>query len=136
MTLLNPAYPSLTPSYYSQYLNTLLLYPNNYQWFSNGTIVASGSVYGNPASYVATGDSQTYSVVVTNQGGSTNIAWTNIIQANPGMVEAWGSDASGECNRPASLTNAAAIAAGDYQSVAASDTGSVTQWGQYSDGVN
>jgi hypothetical protein len=56
--------------------------------------------------------------------------------ALPGMVEAWGADGSGECDRPVALTNAAAIAAGEYQSVAVTDNGTVAQWGQYSDGAN
>jgi alpha-tubulin suppressor-like RCC1 family protein len=35
----------------------------------------------------------------------------------------------GECDRPVWLMNAVAIAAGEYQSVAATDSGTVMQWG-------
>jgi hypothetical protein len=52
------------------------------------------------------------------------------------MVETWGSDVYGECNRPATLTNTTAIAAGEYQSVAVTDSGTVVQWGQYQNGTN
>ncbi len=49
------------------------------------------------------------------------------------MVEAWGYNTYGECDRPASVTNIAGIAAGQYQSVAVTDSGTVVQWGQYWD---
>ncbi len=75
-------------------------------------------------------------VVITNSVGSTNVTWTNMILANPGMVEAWGTDEFGECNRPLWLTNTAAIAAGEYQSIAVTDAGSVVQWGRYTNGSN
>ena len=55
--------------------------------------------------------------------------------ASPDMMEAWGSDGSGEIDRPASLTNAAAIAAGDYHSTAVTESGTITQWGEYFDGA-
>ena len=52
------------------------------------------------------------------------------------MAEAWGDDDYGESDRPAGLTNVAGIAAGEYQSVAVTDSGTVVQWGQYWDGVD
>jgi alpha-tubulin suppressor-like RCC1 family protein len=75
-----------------------------------------------------------YTVNITNAAGTTNITW-NIRLALPGMVEGWGSDSSHESDRPVSLTNATGIAAGEYQSVAVTDAGSVVQWGQYSNGT-
>jgi hypothetical protein len=51
------------------------------------------------------------------------------------MVEGWGSDGSHESDRPVSLTNATGIAAGEYQSAAVKDNGSVLQWGSYSNGT-
>ncbi len=74
--------------------------------------------------YAATNDGGTNTVVLTNPAGSTNMTWTNIVLANPGMVENWGEDWHGESDRPVWLTNAAAIAAGYTQSVAATDAGS------------
>ncbi len=52
------------------------------------------------------------------------------------MVETWGANLYGECNRPATLTNAAAIAAGLYQSIAINNSGIISQWGEYFDCTN
>jgi alpha-tubulin suppressor-like RCC1 family protein len=105
-------------------------YPTTYQWQTNGTNISLAT----NANYNPTTDGA-YTVVVTNAAGSTNVTW-DVLLAFPGMVEAWGSDTNGECDRPATLTNATAIAAGDYHSVAVTDSGSVLQWGKYSDGTN
>jgi alpha-tubulin suppressor-like RCC1 family protein len=105
-------------------------YPLGYQWTLNGTNVSTA-----PGSYevypTAAADGN-YTLVVTNIAGSNSISW-NIRVALPGMLEAWGDDAYGECDRPATLTNVMGIAAGEYQSIAVTDTGSVVQWGQYWD---
>jgi alpha-tubulin suppressor-like RCC1 family protein len=105
-------------------------YPIQYYWQFNGTNVLDGSdpnyFLGNSAT-----NEGAYSVGVSNVVGGTNLTW-DIRLALPGMVEAWGSDGSGECNRPATLTNVAGIAAGEYQSVAITDAGTVAQWGKYS----
>ena len=119
-------------------------YPLSYQWQLNGTNIAAATnssymisgllpIYeGGP--YTPTNDGK-YTVVISNALGSTNATWTELL-ALPGMVEAWGDDTYGECDRPATLTNALAIAAGDYHSVAVTDSNTVTQWGDYSDGTN
>jgi alpha-tubulin suppressor-like RCC1 family protein len=110
-------------------------YPLSYQWQLNTTNIsgATGSNY--TISTLAPTNDGNYTVVITNALGSTNATWTEAL-ALPGMVEAWGSDTNGECDRPATLTNATAIAAGDYHSVAVTDNGTVLQWGKYSDGTN
>jgi alpha-tubulin suppressor-like RCC1 family protein len=107
-------------------------YPVGFVWQLNGSNISasSGSYTVNPT---ATADGN-YSVAVTNAAGSNSLTW-DIRVALPGMVEAWGSDTNGECDRPATLTNATAIAAGDYHSVAVTN-GTVLQWGKYSDGTN
>ena len=108
-------------------------YPVGYQWELNGTnITNSPDSYTIYPTAAADGD---YTLVVTNVAGSNSVTW-DVRVALPGMVEAWGDDTYGECDRPASLTNASAIAAGDYHSVAVTDSGSVLQWGEYSDGAN
>jgi alpha-tubulin suppressor-like RCC1 family protein len=119
-------------------------YPLNYGWQFNGTNIpgATNSSYTIPSLPVTYDgfdltptNEGIYTVVITNAAGSTNISW-NMLVALPGMVEAWGDDTYGECNRPATLTNATAIAAGEYQSVAVTDAGTVAQWGYYSNGTN
>ncbi len=132
----NAYYDSSTPAYYSQYLNSYLQYISGYQWELNGASVPSPLGTGTTAIYAATNDGGTNVVVITNSVGSTNVTWTNMIMANPGMVEAWGTDEFGECNRPLGLTNASGIAAGEYQSIAVTDAGSVVQWGRYTNGSN
>ena len=110
-------------------------YLYGYQWQLNGTNIPGASgTEGLILLYGPTNDG-TYTVVITNAAGSTNVTW-NILLASPGMVEAWGDNAYQECNHPSTLTNAAAIAAGDYHSVAVTDIGTVTQWGQYWNGSN
>jgi alpha-tubulin suppressor-like RCC1 family protein len=109
-------------------------YPVGYQWKLNGTNISTS-----PASYIVFNAVATnegiYTVVVTNVAGSNTVTW-DMRLALPGMVEAWGADGSGEIDRPAGLTNAAGIAAGEYQSLAVTDSGTVLQWGKYSDGTN
>jgi hypothetical protein len=105
-------------------------YPTSYQWQTNGTNISLAT----NSNYSPTNDG-TYTVVVTNAAGSTNVTW-DVLLAFPGMVEAWGDTNYGECNRPATLTNATAIAAGDYHSVAVTDGGTIVQWGEYSYGTN
>ncbi len=110
-------------------------FPLTYGWQLNGTNIAGATSSNYTIEYLTPTNEGTYTVGITNAAGSTNVSW-NFIWALPGMVEAWGSDAYGECNRPAALTNAAAIAAGEYQSVAVTDSGTVVQWGQYWNGTN
>jgi alpha-tubulin suppressor-like RCC1 family protein len=112
-----------------------LEYPVTYGWQFNGTNIP-GASSASLGLYNLTSQEGTYSVGITNAAGSTNLSFGPFFIALPGMVEAWGSDDSGECNRPASLTNATGIAAGEYQSVAVTDTGSVVQWGEYWDGAD
>ena len=110
------------------------LYPVSYQWFVNGTNIPSA---GNSTSLTITTASAaaSYTVIATSAAGSNSVTW-DMVPAFPGMVEAWGSDTNGECDRPVSLTNAIAIAAGEYQSIAVTDSGGVLQWGKYSDGTS
>lgn len=111
-----------------------LKYPLSYQWSFNGTNIpdANGfdyllSVYDNwgPTAPLE----GNYTVAVSNAAGSTNVGTWNIRVLLAGMVAAWGADDDGECDRPVTLTNVAALAAGEYHSVAVTDSGSVVQWG-------
>ncbi|MGD0815677.1 MAG: LamG-like jellyroll fold domain-containing protein [Verrucomicrobiota bacterium] len=107
-------------------------YPITYQWSLNGTNEPRAT----NISFVvnlSSGQNETAAVRITDVAGTTNVSWTFVL-AQPGMVEAWGDDAYGQCDRPASLTNIAGIAAGFLQSVAVTDGGTVVQWGTYSDG--
>jgi alpha-tubulin suppressor-like RCC1 family protein len=107
-------------------------YPISYSWQLNGTSLGDYSdIYPSTNFSLTPGIEGVYTVGITNVAGGTNVTW-DIYLALPGMVESWGSDNSGECNRPATVTNVAGIAAGEYQSVAVTDTGTVLQWGQYS----
>ena len=118
-------------------------YPLSYQWQFNGTNIAdaTNSSYtipglappvGTYGGYTVPTNEGNYTVIVSNALGSTNATWTEVL-AVPGIVNAWGADDSGECDRPAWLTNVEDIAAGEYQSIAVTDSGTVVQWGQYWD---
>jgi hypothetical protein len=116
------------------------VYPLSYGWQFNGTNIAGAisSAYilnGSVLDSLSPANEGRYTVIVSNAAGTNTSTWTNLA-ALPGMVEAWGSDTNGECDRPVTLTNAAGIAAGEYQSVAVTDSGTVAQWGKYSDGTN
>jgi hypothetical protein len=104
-------------------------YPMSYSWQHGDTNLDEPS-----SNYAIPNPSPTnegiYTVTVTNAMGSAIASW-NIRLATPGMLEAWGDNSYQECNRPATMTNAAAIAAGEYQSVALTDSGTVVQWGKY-----
>ena len=111
-------------------------YPVRYLWQLNGTNFADTGIAPNLTIYPTAAADGLYTVIATNIAGSSGSVTWDMRVALPGMVEAWGADGSGEIDRPAGLTNAAGIAAGEYQSVAVTDGGTVVQWGQYSDGTN
>ncbi len=73
-------------------------YPLTYAWQFNGTNIAgaSNSSYTIPA--LTPTNEGSYSMTVSNVAGGTNAAW-NMVLALPGMVEAWGDDDYGECDR-------------------------------------
>jgi alpha-tubulin suppressor-like RCC1 family protein len=117
-------------------LNPYLYYLPIYQWQFNGTNIPFASGAGANVTFVPTFDGGTDAVGISNPAGSTNVTWPNVFLANPGMVEVWGENLHGECNRPLWLTNAISIAAGEWQSLAVTEAGSVVQWGDYYDKGN
>ena len=110
-------------------------YPVGYQWQLNGTNIAYTGTSPDLTIYPSATADGLYLVWATNVAGSNSVTWDMRVSL-PGMVEAWGADGSGQIDRPVGLTNAAGIAAGEYQSIAVTDSGTVVQWGQYSDGTN
>lgn len=109
-----------------------------YNWMLNGTAISgqtsSSYFLSNNGNQPPGTNEGAFTVGITNAAGSTNVSW-NLLLAVPGMTEAWGDNTYGECARPSTLTNVAAIAAGEYQSVALTDGGIVYQWGQYWNGA-
>lgn len=106
------------------------VYPLTYSWYKNGVQIsgASSSSYAFIPSSDPTEAEADYSVIVSNAAGATSNTW-KVLAYYPGMVAAWGNSLFSQTARPSSLTNAIAIAAGSYHSVAATDTGDVVQWG-------
>jgi alpha-tubulin suppressor-like RCC1 family protein len=137
ITATNPAAPSTNWIVANTTLSATVLaagqsqYPLTYQWQLNGSNLSGASTSNYTVSVNAGADGE-FTMQVTNAAGRTTVSW-DVLLALPGMVEAWGADGSGECDRPVGLTNVAAIAAGEYQSIAVTN-GTVVQWGQYSDG--
>jgi len=110
--------------------NALSDAPLSYQWQLNGTNLSGATTSNylfNPY-YPYPPQEGNYTVIISNAAGSTNVAW-NVRVLLPGMVAAWGDDTYGECDRPVTLSNAVALAAGEYHSVAVQENGTVIQWG-------
>ena len=101
-------------------------FPLSYQWQFDGTNIswATSSNY----TIYSDVDSGTYSVIVTNAAGGTNVSW-QVIVLIPGSVWGWGDNSYGQCDPPPGLTNVAALATGEFHSDAVGDNGSVIQWG-------
>ena len=112
-------------------------YPLSYQWSLNGTNIPEANIseyllniYYDSWAYDAPLEGN-YAVTVTNAAGSTNVGTWNIRVLLSGMVAAWGANDDGECDRPVTLTNATALAAGLEHSVAVRENGTIVQWGDY-----
>jgi len=112
-------------------------FPLSYQWSLNGTNIAYAatgpqymlSLY---SSWISAAPLEgAYTLAVANAAGSTNVGTWNIRVLVPGMTAAWGDDTYGECDRPVTLTNVAALAAGVYCSAAMQDNGTLIQWGDF-----
>ena len=107
-------------------------FPLAYQWQFDGT-----GIPGQTSSNYVFGvfNSGTYSVVVTNAAGSTDISWqVNLVY--PGDIVGWGSNSNGQLTASSQLTNVISLAAGEAQGLVALDSGSVSNWGSYWTGAS
>jgi hypothetical protein len=99
--------------------------PLRYQWLANGAGISGATT--NPLTLQAyQNNSGFYSVIVSNDYGSilSSNALLSVIS-----VTAWGHNDFGQAAVPQTLTNAIAIAAGDYHSLALKSDGHVVAWG-------
>ena len=105
----------------------------SYQWYFGNSGDTSRPLSGATGTGVTVSLTQTTSlwVLVTNAGGSTAGA-TITVTVSP--VAAWGDNSESQSALPAGLTNVAAIAAGDYYSLALLNDGTVVAWGDNSYG--
>ena len=103
--------------------------PLSYYWRMNGTPIpgARGDTF--TLNSVQEINAGIYSVIVSNQVGSTlsGPALLKIIAIGP--VQAWGRNSLGQTAVPPGLTNAVAVAAGEYHSLALRADGTVVAWG-------
>jgi alpha-tubulin suppressor-like RCC1 family protein len=88
----------------------------------------SGTVTPGAAGYTFSPSSNSYSNVTGNLTGQDYTG--TVVVALPGSVVAWGDNTYGQCNVPGGLTNAIAIAAGFYHTLALKMDGTVVGWGQ------
>ena len=75
---------------------------------------------------LADGQAYYFRLVVSNQ---VAVARGAIQEFGDGSVLGWGDNSSGQTNAPANLTNAVAIAGGEFHTVALAGDGTVTAWG-------
>ena len=103
--------------------------PLSYFWRVNGTPIpgARGDTF--TLNSVQEINAGIYSVIVSNQVGSTlsGPALLQIIAIGP--VQAWGLNSLGQTAVPAGLTTSIAVAAGEYHSLALRADGIVVAWG-------
>ena len=106
--------------------------PLFYQWQKNGTnLLDGGRVSGALSSSLMISNIQMsdlggYNLVLSNSSGTAVSAEASLLVV---PVVAWGVSSYGETNVPFASTNATAIAAGIYHSLALKSDGKVIQWG-------
>jgi alpha-tubulin suppressor-like RCC1 family protein len=105
--------------------------PLSYQWQYNGIDIPGASTSTLILTNVQVAQSGLYSVRVWNEYGSLQ---SEPARVSVGQILAWGDNAFGQTNLPPGLTNIAAIAAGDYHTLALKQDGTVIAWGQNSIG--
>ncbi len=101
------------------------------QWQYNGTNrpsdLAVASSYKIFSMYA--GEEGTYSAIVSNLGGMKRFDW-KVRTAFPGSLALWGANNFGQAtNPPGLISNVVAIAAGQSNSLAIREDGTVVQWG-------
>src|ERR1019366_109919 len=75
-----------------------------------------------------------YRVTITNQLGSASSTGRVSVFNLTSAVAAWGDDSGGQTNVPAGLNDVAAVAGGDFHTLALRHNGTLTAWGYNGDG--
>ncbi len=75
-----------------------------------------------------------YRVTITNQLGSVSSTGRVSVFNPPSTVAAWGDNSGGQTNVPAGLNDVAAVAGGDFHSLALRHNGTLAAWGYSGDG--
>ena len=114
--------------------------PLSHQWRLNGINLVEGGRFSGVNSTnltivnVQSSDAGPYSVQVTNVAGAVVSSNATLTVLSPSPVGWWGNNDYGQGNIPSDLTNAMAIAAGFYHSLALKPDGTVVAWGADSNG--
>jgi parallel beta-helix repeat protein len=75
-----------------------------------------------------------YRVTITNQLGTVSSTGRVSVFNPPSAVVAWGDNSGGQTNVPAGLNDAAAVAGGDFHTLALRHNGTLLAWGYNGDG--
>lgn len=105
--------------------------PLVYQWQFNGSNISGATASSLTVTNVQGTNLGYYSVVVTNNAGSTNTA-DAVLEF--GEVTAWGLNAFGEIAVASGMTNVLAITGGEHYSLALRADGALLTWGTNSHG--
>ena len=111
--------------------------PLNYQWFKDGAPLTESDRISGTAQpelridRLGYADEGAYLAVISNIYGS---ATSRVAQISVSQVVSWGDDDFGQTEVPPGLRDVVAIAAGDSHTLALHEDGTISAWGEESDG--
>jgi hypothetical protein len=111
----------------AQATNAIGSYEIGYQWSLNGTSLHN-STTNYTIFYAVDANDGTYTVTITNAGGSTNVSWT-VYVAGPGSPIWWGNQTIRTWDFVPGIHDVISLAAGANHFVAVRENGSVMAWG-------
>ena len=107
--------------------------PLNYAWqFNNVPLAATNSSLA--ITNIQMAQAGYYRVTVSNFLGSVSSTGRLSVFNPPSAVAAWGDNSGGQTNVPAGLNDAAAVAGGDFHTLALRHDGTLLAWGYNGDG--
>jgi Regulator of chromosome condensation (RCC1) repeat/Immunoglobulin domain/Immunoglobulin I-set domain len=105
----------------------------SYAWQFNGIPLAATNAF-LALTNIQMSQAGYYRLTITNQLGSASSTGRVSVFNPPSAVVAWGDDSGGQTNVPAGLNDVAAVAGGDFHTLALRHNGTLAAWGYNGDG--